>query len=377
MNKHSISFISKLGIIALLLTVISGCSVESKQTAKALEDQLVSIADSNDPYVLSVKNGYPVDRPDQLYGDTFEQFFGSPTWTYFKAEDGEHVVEFTGNMMYMDSEVKARLQFIVNDDLETFEVGALSFNEVLQDQLITNAVLQTVFEDSSTSLTNSSNAAGTEESHETLENDQSKLVEETSLPNITSDSKNIFSSFSQDKQKAINIFFSNFSEAYLESFDNENYSKEDLIHFGVLHNYINNENRVELSDNYFTLKNTYVTDAIKKYFDLTIQDGETKQYEYEHDKYIWPAAAGDPYWNFTQVISFNENDEGTFSAELEIYSAGPDYEGNKKIYEPKSLAWSEQFSPELIGTATAEVKEATINNKQTYQLLKYNASMID
>ncbi|MEX1029122.1 MAG: hypothetical protein WDZ91_03635 [Paenibacillaceae bacterium] len=139
----------KTGTILLsLFIILVGCSEEAGKTIKdagtALEDQLGSIRDSDNAYVLSVKGGYFQDNPDQLFGETFEQFFGSPTWKYFKADSGEHVVEFTGYMMYEETEVKARFQFIVLED-ETFEIGALSFNDVPQDTLTENAVLNAVF----------------------------------------------------------------------------------------------------------------------------------------------------------------------------------------------------------------------------------------
>ncbi|MGO4369840.1 hypothetical protein [Paenibacillus sp. 2TAB19] len=135
--------------LALLFVILSGCSVETKQTAQMIEDQIENVTDSANPYVLAVKGGYQEDNPDQLYGDTFEQFFAGPTWTYFLSDTDEHVVEFTGMMMYMDTEVKARLQFIVDDESDTIEVGALSFNDVPQTELIKLSVLTKVFEDGS------------------------------------------------------------------------------------------------------------------------------------------------------------------------------------------------------------------------------------
>lgn len=135
-------------VFILLLVVLVGCSQEFESTAgtvgKAVGDQVNNILDRDNPYVLSVKNGYPFDRPDQLYGETFEKFFGTPTWKYFRADSGEDVVEFTGYMVYQDTDVKARIQFILDDG--TFEVGALSFNDVPQNELIKQALLDTVFQ---------------------------------------------------------------------------------------------------------------------------------------------------------------------------------------------------------------------------------------
>lgn len=163
----------------LLFAFASGCSVETKQTAKMIEDQIENAADSDNPYVLAVKGGYPEDRPDQLYGDAFEAFFASPTWTYFMSDTGEHVVEFTGTMMYMDTEVKARIQFIVDDETDTFEVGALSFNEVPQTELIKLSVLAKVFEEGDAAAGEQS---GTEEPVQEIADDASKEPESEGEP---------------------------------------------------------------------------------------------------------------------------------------------------------------------------------------------------
>ncbi|MFF2482357.1 hypothetical protein [Paenibacillus sp. NPDC058071] len=136
----------KITCLAVLFAVLSGCSIIPNDLIHNVKQQLQSSAEERNPYVLTVKNGNPVALPDQLFGDTFERFFANPAWTYFRSESAKHVVEFTGNMMYKDTEVTARLQFIVDDGMDYFEVGALSFNEVPQTELVKMAMLEKVFE---------------------------------------------------------------------------------------------------------------------------------------------------------------------------------------------------------------------------------------
>lgn len=141
-------------ILVAALCFTCGCSEPTaKDTQEKVEDvvqevadQAKNIADKENENVLSVKNGYPENYPDVTFGDAFDNFFGSPTWKYFEGENGEDVVEFTGYCTYQDVEVKARLQFVLNDD-GTFTSGALSFNEVPQSQLITSAMLEKAFEE--------------------------------------------------------------------------------------------------------------------------------------------------------------------------------------------------------------------------------------
>ncbi|MCR5419492.1 MAG: zinc ribbon domain-containing protein [Lachnospiraceae bacterium] len=115
-----------------------------------------------DPHVLAVKNGSPSSYPDKTYGKAFDNFFKSPKWRYFRGtqegtdEDGDgkpdteeqnvDVVEFTGYCRYSDIEVKALLQFTLNDD-DTFSATFLSFNDVPQNMFTMAALLSAVFED--------------------------------------------------------------------------------------------------------------------------------------------------------------------------------------------------------------------------------------
>lgn len=135
---------------------------KAESTAKEVADQVTNIADSDNEYVLAVKNGINSNYPDTTYGEAFDNFFSYPTWKYFNGtlegpdddEDGKpdyveeniDVVEFTGYCMYHDAEVKVRLQFHVDMDAGTFEVGAMSYNDVPQTNIMTAALLQTAFE---------------------------------------------------------------------------------------------------------------------------------------------------------------------------------------------------------------------------------------
>lgn len=145
--------IATIGLAMMAFGMVCGCSEgEIKDAQKTAEnvaeevvDQAENIADSEEEHVLSVKNGYPEAYPEITFGEAFDNFFGAPTWKYFEGENGEDVVEFTGYCTYQEAEVKARLQFILNED-GTFSSGALSFNDVPQSQLITAAMLEKAFE---------------------------------------------------------------------------------------------------------------------------------------------------------------------------------------------------------------------------------------
>lgn len=126
--------------ITLIVLITSGCSREE------FSDQVQNLTDKNNEYVLMVKDGHPEKYPDLTYGESFENFFGSPTWKYFKSDDDRDIVEFTGNCMYQEVESKARFQFVLDINTGTFDSGALSFDDVPQTQVITALLLTKIFE---------------------------------------------------------------------------------------------------------------------------------------------------------------------------------------------------------------------------------------
>lgn len=103
--------------------------------------------DNKDIKIYSVKNGYPFIYPNITYGQAFDEFFADPEWDYFLSEEGVDVVEFKGICTYKEVQVEANLQFILNEAEGTFQQGALSFNGVPQEDLITSVMICKAFEE--------------------------------------------------------------------------------------------------------------------------------------------------------------------------------------------------------------------------------------
>lgn len=57
------------------------------------------------------------------------------------------MVEFIGICTYKETQVEANLQFILNESEGTFQQGALSFNDVPQEDLITSVMVCKAFEE--------------------------------------------------------------------------------------------------------------------------------------------------------------------------------------------------------------------------------------
>ena len=131
----------------LVLFLCASCTRSSLQNAgQEAMDAVRNIGDADNKYVQMVKNGYRTDNPGLSYEKAFNGFFGTPRWMYLKADTGEDVVEFTGDCMYMDVQVKAKLQFVVDEDNGTFKATFLSFNEVPQNMLNLAALIEKAFE---------------------------------------------------------------------------------------------------------------------------------------------------------------------------------------------------------------------------------------
>lgn len=132
--------------MVVVLAVCSACSNASlKNAGEEVKDSVASAMDSDNKYVLMVKNGYKKDNPALSYDKAFSAFFGTPRWKYIKGKDGQNVVEFTGDCTYQDAAVKARLQFVVDEKNGSFEATYLAFNEVPQNRLILAALIEKAF----------------------------------------------------------------------------------------------------------------------------------------------------------------------------------------------------------------------------------------
>ena len=118
---------------------------ENSDSTDEVSEIIEDYFNSDNKYLLMVKNAHRKTKPGITYEEAFENFFTDPRWEYYKSTEGQDVVEFTGGCTYRDSSVKARLQFIVNEDKGTFETHFLSFNEVPQDLFTIASLIETVF----------------------------------------------------------------------------------------------------------------------------------------------------------------------------------------------------------------------------------------
>ncbi|NMM53669.1 hypothetical protein [Paenibacillus aquistagni] len=115
-------------------------------------------------------------------------------------------------MMYSDTRVKAKIQFILQNDNDRFNIGALSFNDVPQNELIKASLLTKIFDDDSeneealqqnidgqqTMINDESNEEINHASQDALLEDAITLLSIGKIPNLSigiGDEESIFSSY--------------------------------------------------------------------------------------------------------------------------------------------------------------------------------------
>ena len=129
------------GCIALSTTA---CTIE--QAANSAVDLVNSLNTSDSPEVKSVKNSYLTSYSDKItVGKALDSFLGNPIWQYFESEDHQKVVQCNGTCQYNDKTVEAKIQFLLNDD-DTFEIHAMSLNDIDQNLLMMAAFMGKVYE---------------------------------------------------------------------------------------------------------------------------------------------------------------------------------------------------------------------------------------
>lgn len=121
-------------LVGCMALSIGGCATEQDEPKSSSFINSNNMDETNK--IIAVKSGYIYSFSDEVpVGPAIDSFLHTNTWKYFKSEDNMDVVQCTGNCMYNDKKVEAKIQFVVNDD-DSFEVNSLSLNDI--DQELTN-----------------------------------------------------------------------------------------------------------------------------------------------------------------------------------------------------------------------------------------------
>lgn len=188
-----------------------------------------------------------------------------------------------------------------------------------------------------------------------------------------SERKNLLDSMSVSEWKALNVFFSNFSETNMEDFNPVLSNDNMLVKFALSHNVFNGGPFKEDNEGYY-LEESQVIKTIQKYFGIdkvTVPDGEIDHIiTRAGNKFYWfDVLEGSPWFAGAQVIKFFDNEDGTFSAFIEVYGDNEkfqeDYLENfaTLFYQPKHT-WKANVTERCRITGYREAKIKIHNNRK-------------
>lgn len=84
-------------------------------------------------YIDTVKEGYLTGFSEVTVRDAFNHALTEPYWRYYEAKTGQHVVELSGRIYHLGEKGHTVIQFVVDEEATYFKLGAMKFNEVVQD----------------------------------------------------------------------------------------------------------------------------------------------------------------------------------------------------------------------------------------------------
>ncbi|WP_295455338.1 hypothetical protein [uncultured Thiodictyon sp.] len=158
------------------------------------------------------------------------------------------------------------------------------------------------------------------------------------------------------QQKALNVFFSNFSEADLRSFTPQTLSDATLLEFALAHNLINRLKSLQKSkDGYSVIITSEQVDrAAEKYFGKRLT-------HHRSSTYTQPLADGEAY-TFSQVRSLADLGGHTYLANGVIYSGDtPNPHGTPAQWQQAGEAVAQ------VGSFVAKIKSVG----ERYVLIEY------
>lgn len=197
-------------------------------------------------------------------------------------------------------------------------------------------------------------------------------VKDQAKPTATtkSESKEIIMDATMKKQ--LDTFFSNFAEAYVQPFAKGKIEDENLIRFGALHVILNNAKLIETKgdNNYGYIKAETIDGAALYFFGVKPQKHTSIDgYTYENGYYKFPKASGEVN-TFSQIDKLYDSGNGTFKAEVSIYTASSGFTGDSHGTLEQWKASGEDI-PTLNKKINAVIQKIKDNGKERYILLEY------
>lgn len=89
-----------------------------------------TLSDSSEQLFTIIKDSFFNNFPYQKIGPAFDLFFESPQWSYFRSNQEEDVIEFTGTYLYNGKKTSLLLQFVVDAYSNSFQTVYMERNNL-------------------------------------------------------------------------------------------------------------------------------------------------------------------------------------------------------------------------------------------------------
>lgn len=206
----------------------------------------------------------------------------------------------------------------------------------------------------------------------------------------------IFHTLTDQEKRALNIFLSNFSEAFFEYYnayeERTSSNSQALLSFAVMHYYLNLADQIEgvkkEGNNYSGIRLEKIATKLNRYFYnlnctpgfIDLNANARKDFWFSDGKYLlMEPADGATIARFSQVESLLEEEDGTLRAEIDIYTfesrPGDDLRHGDVpnwVYDPRTKwSGSNKADATKVDTATAALIRYEHLGKPSYQLVEY------
>ena len=137
-------------ILVSSFLLVTGCSSDDVDEAvnkadKKVKEEVAVVTTKDHEYVQMIKSSKLPDYDKVSIEEAFHKFFKNPKWKYFMSKDNEEIVKFTGNCLYREQEVKAKVQFVINKADNTFKLKAMTLNDIPQNELELAGMLHSIY----------------------------------------------------------------------------------------------------------------------------------------------------------------------------------------------------------------------------------------
>ncbi len=189
--------------------------------------------------------------------------------------------------------------------------------------------------------------------------------------------ENQLKTMTAEQRREVNLFLSNFSEAYYNPNGGYYGEEEAKISFAHIHAGINLGDVTLFDGEYMGISADKVDEILTRFFGSSVphrtpENG--KYWFYDDGKFMMPAASGESYADFSIATEMRARADGNFDVSFNIYAdptvTGGDIISDKSVYSLTDAEAAAKYH--FQGSGTAVLKPKTHNGSDTYELVSYS-----